>query len=84
MIGFFLVMLMPIIAGLLISRFIREDKKEDEKRAKLEKGPYHRMFRVRKKIKILCRSHLSTLSNGEVALVDQNRCKICIDNKGKI
>jgi len=84
MIGFFLVMLMPIIAGLLISHFMLSDKKEDQKRERLEKGPYHRMFRVRKSIKILCKSHLSTLANGEVALVDQTRCKICIDKQGKV
>jgi hypothetical protein len=43
--------------------------------------PTKRMFKVKRTTRILCLPHAKKLKRGQVALIDPDRCKTCLDKR---
>lgn len=66
----------PMTIGFLVSYLLHEDKKEDKKR--------RRFFHLKKPLIILCPKHLSKLKKKELALINAEKCQVCLDKRSKM
>jgi hypothetical protein len=72
-----LVLVMPFVIGLSVNYMMKKDAIAEKKRSRL------RMFQIRRPTLILCFKHLSIRKKGRVALLDDSRCKVCLDSRKK-
>lgn len=69
-------LIFPVVVGLMVSYMLNYDRKQSHIRRLLE-------F-TKRPVLILCHAHTLRLKKGQIALIDPDRCKKCLDRTSRI
>lgn len=77
------VLLMPFVIGYMVHWMLKKNLEDDKARPNPQAMKV-RFFKLRKPTLVLCHNHLDTLKKGQVALVSNNNCKVCLDKHSQL